>query len=77
MRSAGVIGKSAATHDAATSVDLYDSSRNHSVCDTGKWVEGLFTRVPDQPAFAHPDARGHRSAADHVAAAMLGSIGVG
>ncbi len=72
-----VIDKSAATHDAATFVDLYDSSRNHSVCDTGKWIEGLFTRVPDQPAFVHPNARGHRNAADHVAAAMLGSIGVG
>ncbi|MFE1307634.1 SGNH/GDSL hydrolase family protein [Streptomyces sp. NPDC058755] len=71
-----VIEKSAGTHDSARFVDLYDSSRNHSVCDTGKWVEGIFTRVPDQPAVVHPNARGHRNAADHVAAAMLDTIGV-
>ncbi|MGW1652168.1 hypothetical protein [Streptomyces atratus] len=41
-----------------------------------KWVEGIFTRVPDQPALVHPDARGHRNAADHVAAAMPDVIGV-
>ncbi|GGV89104.1 lipase [Streptomyces gelaticus] len=72
-----IIEKSAGAHDAARFVDLYDSSRNHSVCDTGKWVEGIFTRVPDQPALVHPNARGHRNAADHVAAAMLEAIGVG
>ncbi|MEU1943559.1 SGNH/GDSL hydrolase family protein [Streptomyces sp. NPDC020125] len=72
-----VIEKSVATHDAARFVDLYDSSQNHSVCDTGKWVEGIFTRVPDQPALVHPNARGHRNAADHVTAAMLDAIGVG
>ncbi|ANP49440.1 lysophospholipase L1-like esterase [Streptomyces griseochromogenes] len=71
-----VIEKSAGTHDSARFVDLYDSSRHHSVCDTGKWVEGIFTRVPDQPALVHPNARGHRNAADHVAAAMLDAIGV-
>lgn len=66
--------KSAGTHDAAAFVDLYDSSQNHSVCDTGKWVEGLFTHVPDQPALVHPNARGHRNAADHVAAAILNAV---
>ncbi|MER6105609.1 SGNH/GDSL hydrolase family protein [Streptomyces sp. NPDC001832] len=71
------IEKSVGAHDSARFVDLYDSSRNHSVCDTGKWVEGIFTRVPDQPALVHPNARGHRNAADHVAAAMLEAISVG
>ncbi|MEV6130939.1 SGNH/GDSL hydrolase family protein [Streptomyces violaceusniger] len=71
------IEKSTSAHDAVRFVDLYDSSQNHSVCDNGKWVEGLFTRVPDQPALVHPNARGHRNAADHVAAAMLDAIGVG
>ncbi|MFJ1878234.1 SGNH/GDSL hydrolase family protein [Streptomyces chartreusis] len=71
-----VIDKAAAAHDAARFVDLYDSTLDHSVCDAGKWVEGIFTRVPDQLAFVHPNARGHRNAADHVAAAMLDAIGV-
>ncbi|MFJ6706378.1 MULTISPECIES: SGNH/GDSL hydrolase family protein [unclassified Streptomyces] len=65
------IEKSAGTHTAASFVDLYDSSRNHSVCDAGKWVEGIFTRVPDQAAFVHPNARGHRNAADHVESEIL------
>ncbi|MFF0448166.1 SGNH/GDSL hydrolase family protein [Streptomyces sp. NPDC004609] len=59
-----------------TFVDLYDSSRNHSVCDAGKWVEGIFTAFPDQAAFVHPNAKGHRNAADHVAAAILNAVGV-
>ncbi|MBT1094210.1 SGNH/GDSL hydrolase family protein [Streptomyces sp. Tu102] len=71
-----VIEKSVSAQDAARFVDLYDSTLNHSVCDAGKWVEGIFTRVPDQQAFVHPNARGHRNAADHVAAAMLEAIGV-
>ncbi|MFI6288479.1 SGNH/GDSL hydrolase family protein [Streptomyces sp. NPDC051018] len=71
-----VVEKSVGAHDAARFVDLYDSSLNHSVCDTGKWVEGVFTRFPDQPALVHPNARGHRNAADHVEAAMLEAIGV-
>ncbi|MGW5973609.1 SGNH/GDSL hydrolase family protein [Streptomyces sp. NPDC055186] len=70
-----VIEKSTGTQDAARFVDLYDSSRNHSVCDAGKWVEGVIT-PPAQPAVVHPNARGHRNAADHVAAAMLDAIGV-
>ncbi|WP_107085366.1 SGNH/GDSL hydrolase family protein [Streptomyces maremycinicus] len=71
-----VIEKSAGTHDSVGFVNLYDSSRNHSVCDAGKWVEGIFTRVPDQVAFVHPNALGHRNAADHVTAALLDAIGV-
>ncbi|MEU4486422.1 SGNH/GDSL hydrolase family protein [Streptomyces purpurascens] len=70
------IEKSTGTQEAAGFVDLYDSSQNHSVCDTGKWVEGIYTRFPDQPAFVHPNARGHRNAADHVAAAVLNALGV-
>jgi lysophospholipase L1-like esterase len=68
------IEKAVGDHDAARFVDLYDSSRNHSVCDTGKWVEGIFTRFPDQVAFVHPNALGHRNAADHVEGAMLDAI---
>ncbi|MEV0776901.1 SGNH/GDSL hydrolase family protein [Streptomyces sp. NPDC050428] len=71
-----VIEKSAGNHDA-TFVNLYDSSRQHSVCDSGKWVEGIFTRFPDQLAFVHPNAKGHQNAADHVSAAVLNSIGIG
>lgn len=70
------IEKSTGTQEAAGFVDLYDSSQNHSVCDTGKWVEGIYTRFPDQPAFVHPNARGHRNAADHVAVAVLNALGV-
>ncbi|MEW2401010.1 SGNH/GDSL hydrolase family protein [Streptomyces sp. NPDC046862] len=68
------IEKSTGTQEAAGFVDLYDSSQNHSVCDAGKWVEGIYTRFPDQPAFVHPNALGHRNAADHVTAAMLNTI---
>lgn len=68
------IEKAVGDHDAARFVDLYDSSRDHSVCDSAKWVEGIFTRVPDQVAFVHPNARGHRNAADHVESAMLDAI---
>ncbi|MFD8231114.1 SGNH/GDSL hydrolase family protein [Streptomyces sp. NPDC059696] len=67
------IEKSADTRDAATFVNLYDSSRNHSVCDAGPWVEGVFDH-DDQPAFVHPNAKGHRHAADHVASAILNVI---
>ncbi|MEU1409652.1 SGNH/GDSL hydrolase family protein [Streptomyces sp. NPDC005728] len=70
-----VIEKSTGTQDAARFVDLYDSSQNHSVCDSGKWVEGIITS-PAQHSVVHPNARGHRNAADHVAAAMLDAIGV-
>ncbi|MFF6980904.1 SGNH/GDSL hydrolase family protein [Streptomyces sp. NPDC008343] len=71
-----VIEKAAGKSDDTTFVNLYDPSQGHSVCDAGKWVEGVFTRFPDQVAFVHPNARGHRNAADHVASAILNSIGV-
>lgn len=69
-----VIEKSAGTQDAAAFVDLYSSSKNHSVCDAGKWVEGFLT-APDQLSFVHPNALGHRNAANHVEAAMLNTLG--
>ncbi|KFF94683.1 hypothetical protein IQ62_46200 [Streptomyces scabiei] len=59
-----------------TFVGLSDSSRNHSVCDSGKWVEGVFTTFPTELAFVHPNARGHRNAADQVAPAILNALGV-
>lgn len=68
-----VIEKSSGNHDASF-VDLYDSSRSHSVCDSGKWVEGIFTQIPNQVAFVHPNAKGHKNAADHVASAILNAI---
>ncbi|MER6026277.1 SGNH/GDSL hydrolase family protein [Streptomyces sp. NPDC001851] len=67
------IEKSTGTQQAASFVDLYDSSRSHSVCDAGKWVEGFLT-PPDQLSFVHPNALGHRNAANHVEAAMLNTI---
>ncbi|MFE7266254.1 SGNH/GDSL hydrolase family protein [Streptomyces sp. NPDC057592] len=69
------IEKSAGAHDAATFVDLYKSSRHHSVCDAGKWVEGVLTNS-HEVSLVHPNARGHRNAADHVTAEILNSISV-
>ncbi|GHG10028.1 SGNH/GDSL hydrolase family protein [Streptomyces hydrogenans] len=69
-----VIEKSTGTQDSATFVNLYDSSKAHSVCDDGKWVEGFLT-LPDQLSFVHPNAKGHRNAADHITAAMLNTLG--
>ncbi|MFF9113825.1 SGNH/GDSL hydrolase family protein [Streptomyces sp. NPDC014805] len=64
------IDDSTGTQDAASFVDLYTSSSSHSVCDDSKWVEGFVT-LPDQLSFVHPNALGHRNAADHVEEAML------
>ncbi|GHA17250.1 SGNH/GDSL hydrolase family protein [Streptomyces echinoruber] len=68
------IDDSTGTQDAASFVDLYASSHNHSVCDDSKWVEGFVT-LPDQLSFVHPNALGHRNAADHVEEAMLDTLG--
>ncbi|MCX5397730.1 SGNH/GDSL hydrolase family protein [Streptomyces sp. NBC_00102] len=68
-----VIEKSADTLDTATFVNLYDSSKNHSVCDSGKWVEGLFDH-DNRVAFVHPNAKGHQNAADRVTSAILNAI---
>ncbi|NDU72977.1 SGNH/GDSL hydrolase family protein [Actinomadura sp. DSM 109109] len=65
--------ESAGTH-AAGFVDLYDSTRNHSVCDSAKWVEGFVTE-PDQFSLLHPNAAGHRNAAAEVGEAMLKLLG--
>lgn len=67
------IEKSTDSHDAAQFVDLYDDSQGHSVCDTDKWVEGIVTTTY-QPALVHPNARGHRNAANHLEEAMLNTI---
>lgn len=69
------IEKSADTHRATSFVDLYDSSRNHSVCDAGKWVEGVLSNS-HEVSLVHPNARGHRHAADYVTVAILNSISV-
>ncbi|MFE5297218.1 SGNH/GDSL hydrolase family protein [Streptomyces sp. NPDC056632] len=68
-----VIEKSAGTQDSASFVDLYESSADHSVCDGGKWVEGILDR-DNQLALVHPNANGHRNAADHVTSAILNAI---
>ncbi|MFD9868580.1 SGNH/GDSL hydrolase family protein [Streptomyces niveus] len=67
------VEKSAGTQDSATFVDLYGSSADHSVCDAGKWVEGIFDSN-DRMALVHPNARGHRNAADHVTSEILSAI---
>ncbi|MFM9609377.1 SGNH/GDSL hydrolase family protein [Streptomyces niveiscabiei] len=69
------IADSTGTQEAASFVDLYASSQNHSVCDDTKWVEGLIT-LPDQFSLVHPNALGHRNAADHVEEAILNAIDV-
>ncbi|GKQ41707.1 SGNH/GDSL hydrolase family protein [Streptomyces sp. A012304] len=67
------IEKSTSTQEAASFVDLYDSSQRHSVCDDDKWVEGFVT-PPDQLSLVHPNAHGHRNAADHVGQALLNAL---
>ncbi|MFI0898382.1 SGNH/GDSL hydrolase family protein [Streptomyces sp. NPDC020983] len=68
------IQDSAGTQEAAGYVDLSTPSQHHSVCDDSKWVEGFVT-LPDQLSFVHPNALGHRNAADHVEEALLNAIG--
>ncbi|MGW0871967.1 SGNH/GDSL hydrolase family protein [Streptomyces sp. NPDC002740] len=60
----------------AAFVDLAPSTRNHSVCDAGRWVEGVFSTFPSEVAFVHPNAKGHKNAADHVATAILNALDV-
>ncbi|MFE6825675.1 SGNH/GDSL hydrolase family protein [Streptomyces sp. NPDC057690] len=67
------IEKSSDARDTATFVNLYDSTQRHSVCDAGKWVEGIFDH-DDRPALVHPNGRGHRNAADHITSAILNAI---
>jgi GDSL-like Lipase/Acylhydrolase family len=68
-----VIEETSGEH-ASTFVDLQSPSRNHSVCDGNKWVEGVFASFPTEVALVHPNAMGHRSAASVVAAAILGAL---
>ncbi|MEU7113068.1 SGNH/GDSL hydrolase family protein [Streptomyces sp. NPDC046182] len=68
------IKDSTGTQDAADYVDLYAPSQSHSVCDDSKWVEGIVT-VPNQLSVVHPNAAGHRNAANYVEEAMLNTIG--
>ncbi|MFE1885665.1 SGNH/GDSL hydrolase family protein [Streptomyces diastatochromogenes] len=67
------IEKSTGTQDVASFVNLYDSTQNHSVCDAGKWVEGILDQ-DYRPALVHPNTKGHRNAADHVTSAILNAI---
>lgn len=69
------IEKAAGEHGDAF-VDLAPSSQSHSVCDAGKWVEGVFTTFPTDVAFVHPNAKGHKNAADQVSVAILNALGV-
>jgi len=75
----------AAIHRASTAhgdtyVDIYSSSKGHSVCATGqdKWVEGVKERLggddnPNTWALVHPNTRGQANAATHVEEAILNS----
>ncbi|MGW0673011.1 SGNH/GDSL hydrolase family protein [Streptomyces sp. NPDC002746] len=58
-------------------VDLYSSSRNHSVCDSDKWVEGIFAKFPNEVAFVHPNTKGHANAARKVSTAVRSALGIG
>ena len=56
-------------------VDLYESSRGHSICEKAggaNWAEGIYDTTL-RPALVHPNAKGHRNAAAKVAAAILAS----
>lgn len=73
-----VIHRAAARH-ADTYVDLYTSSKGHSVCATGtdKWVEGVKERLGDDGnpftwALVHPNVREHNNAAHRIEDAVLG-----
>jgi hypothetical protein len=54
-----------------TFVNIYDSSRGHSVCDADKWVEGIFD-TSGRPALVHPNSAGQANAAIQVERAILG-----
>lgn len=54
-----------------TFVNIYDSSRGHSVCDSDKWVEGI-NDTQGRPALIHPNSAGQANAAVQVERAILG-----
>ncbi|MEW2573466.1 hypothetical protein [Streptomyces sp. NPDC047070] len=47
--------------------------QGHREVGPGKWVEGILDS-DNRPALVHPNATGHRNAADHVTSAMLNVI---
>lgn len=57
-----------------TFVNIYDSSRGHSVCDSDKWVEGIYSSLSPEkvPALVHPNVAGQANAAHQVERAILG-----
>jgi GDSL-like Lipase/Acylhydrolase family len=63
------------TDFGATYVDLYATSKGHSVCDRAKgenWVEGFLSSAePRKPGLWLPNAKGHEHAAACVQKAIL------
>ncbi|OIJ92201.1 hypothetical protein BIV25_28280 [Streptomyces sp. MUSC 14] len=53
------IDSAAGAHGSARFVGLYDSSRNHSVCDSGKWVEAIGVSRPADETPRPPTAPRH------------------
>ncbi|MFC8589540.1 hypothetical protein ACFUGD_34005 [Streptomyces sp. NPDC057217] len=51
------VENSTSTREAAGSVDLHDSSRNHNVCDDSKGVEGFVTLPTGSPSSVRPPTR--------------------
>jgi hypothetical protein len=54
-----------------TYVNIYNSGRGHSVCDSDKWVEGILD-TQGRPALVHPNSAGQENTARHVERAILG-----
>ncbi len=59
------------TRSGDTFVNIYDSSRGHSVCDPDKWVEGILD-TQGRPALVHPNSAGQANTARLVERAILG-----
>ncbi len=53
-----------------TYVNIYDSGRGHSVCDSDKWVEGILDT--QGRALVHPNSAGQANTARKVERAILG-----
>ncbi len=54
-----------------TFVNTYNSSREHSVCDSDKWVDGILD-AQGRPALVHPNTAGQANTARLVERAILG-----
>ncbi|MGN5379490.1 hypothetical protein ACQ4WX_26075 [Streptomyces lasalocidi] len=68
------IDSAAGAHGSARFVGLYDSSRNHSVCDSGKWVEAIgvsLARRRDPSPANRPSARCRGAVPDESAPAAV------